>query len=84
MPSVEVPEDVESLLKDLEKRTGKPKSFYLREAVLAYIEELKDIEIAEQRYEDLLAGRSHTVPLEEVIRGYGMDFIADTFTMNER
>jgi len=73
MPTVEVTEDVENLLEDLEKRTGKSKAFYVREAILAYIEDLKDIEIAEQRYEDLQAGRSHTVPLEEVMKRYGME-----------
>ena len=73
MASIEVAEDVDILLDDLEKRTGKPKAFYIREAILNYVDELKDIEIAEQRYADLIAGRSHTMPLEEVMKRYGME-----------
>jgi RHH-type rel operon transcriptional repressor/antitoxin RelB len=78
MASIELADDVDVLLDDLEKRTGKSKAFYVREAVLNYVEELKDVEIAEQRYADLLAGRSHTVPLEKVMRRY--DVLAEEST----
>jgi hypothetical protein len=41
MPSVEIAEDVQNLLDDLEKRTGKPKTVFVREAVLAYADEFR-------------------------------------------
>jgi len=73
MALVELPEDVETLLDDVVRRTGGDKLFHLREAVLEYASDRSALRIAEERYEDLLAGRSHTVPLEEVMREYGME-----------
>ncbi len=65
--------DVEILLDEVVKRAGGDKLFHLREAVLEYASERSALRIAEQRYEDLLAGRSHTVPLEDVMREYGVE-----------
>jgi len=73
MALLELPEEIESLLEDEVRRSGGDKLSHLRDAVLEYASERSAIRIAEQRYEDLLAGRSHTVPLEEVMREYGME-----------
>lgn len=73
MSLVELPEDVEVLLDDVVRRDGRDKLFHLREAVLEYVSEKDALRIAEERYEDLLAGRSHTVSAEEIARRYGLD-----------
>jgi RHH-type transcriptional regulator, rel operon repressor / antitoxin RelB len=73
MALLELPADIDGLLEDEVKRAGGDKLFHLREAVLEYASERSALRIAEQRYQDLLAGRSHTVPLEEVMREYGVE-----------
>ena len=38
-----------------------------------HLDDLEDLYLAEQRLVDLRAGKSGTVPLEEVMKRYGMD-----------
>lgn len=71
MIAVRLPAMVEKRLDRLAKRTGRTKSFYIREALLSHLDDLEDIYIAEKRLEDLRAGRSDTIPLEEVMREHG-------------
>jgi RHH-type rel operon transcriptional repressor/antitoxin RelB len=71
MIAVRLPAVIEKRLDRLAKRTGRTKSFYVREALLSHLDNLEDIYIAEKRLEDLRAGRSHTIPLEEVMREHG-------------
>ena len=71
MIAVRLPAAIEKRLDRLAKRTGRAKSFYVREALLNHLDNLEDIYIAEKRLEDLRAGRSHTVPLEELMREHG-------------
>ena len=73
MSLVELPEDVETLLDEVVKQTGGDKLSHLREAVLEYVSEKSALRIAEDRYEELLAGSSHTVSAEEIARRYGLD-----------
>jgi len=71
MIAVRLPATIEKRLDRLAKRTGRAKSYYVREALLAHLDDLEDIYIAEKRLEDLRAGRSHTIPLEEVMKEHG-------------
>lgn len=73
MIAVRLPSEVESRLADLARKTGRTKSFYVREAILEYLDDLEDLYLAEKRYEDVLAGRSKTIPLEELMKRYGME-----------
>jgi RHH-type rel operon transcriptional repressor/antitoxin RelB len=68
MLAIRLPEDIEKRLDRLAKRTGRTKTFYAREAVLAHIEELEDTYLAEAALEDIRAGRSKTLPLESLIK----------------
>ncbi|HEX8711064.1 MAG TPA: DUF6290 family protein [Terracidiphilus sp.] len=71
MIAVRLPAAIEKRLDRLAKRTGRAKSYYIREALLNHLDDLEDIYIAEKRLEDLRAGRSHTIPLEEVMKEHG-------------
>jgi RHH-type rel operon transcriptional repressor/antitoxin RelB len=71
MIAVRLPAAIEKRLDRLAKRTGRAKSFYVREALLNHLEDLEDIYIAEKRLEDLRSGRSQTIPLEEMMREHG-------------
>jgi len=73
MLAVRLPEEIENRLVDLAKKTGRTKSFYAREAIVEYLDDLEDIYLAEKRLEDLRAGRSRTYTLEEVMERHGVE-----------
>ena len=71
--SLRIPEEIGVRLDNLAERTGRSKTFYVREAILRYLEDMEDIYIAEQRLADLRAGRSRTFSVEEVRAELGLD-----------
>ena len=71
--SLRLPEEIGVRLDNLAERTGRSKTFYVREAILRYLEDMEDIYIAEQRLADLRAGRSRTFSVEEVRAELGLD-----------
>jgi len=73
MLAIRLPETIEKRLDRLAKRTGRTKTYYAREAILQHIEELEDIYLAERRLQAVRAGRSRTVPIETLMRRYGLD-----------
>jgi len=73
MLAIRLPADVEARLEALAKATGRTKTFYVREAILEHLDDLEDLYLAEQRLIDIRAGRTQTVPLEEVMKRYGME-----------
>lgn len=73
MLTVRLPDDIEDRLNILAKTTNRPKSFYVREALERSLEDIEDIYLAEKRLEDIRAGKSKTVPLDEILTRYGME-----------
>jgi RHH-type rel operon transcriptional repressor/antitoxin RelB len=73
MLAVRLPAEIESRLDALAKATGRTKTFYVREAILEHLDDLEDIYLAERELEAIRAGKSQTVPLEEVMKRYGME-----------
>ena len=73
MLTVRLPDDIEDRLNTLAKTTNRPKSFYVREALERSLEDIEDIYLAEKRLEDIRAGKSKTVPLEEILKRYGLE-----------
>jgi RHH-type rel operon transcriptional repressor/antitoxin RelB len=71
--SIRLPGDVEDRLKNLAAQTGRTKSYYITEAICEHLDDLEDLYLAEQRMIDIRAGRTQTVPLEEVMKRYGME-----------
>jgi RHH-type rel operon transcriptional repressor/antitoxin RelB len=72
MLAIRLPEDIEKRLDRLAKRTGRTKTFYAREALLAHIENLEDTYFAEVALENIRAGRSKTVSLESTMNKHGL------------
>ena len=70
--SVRLPEDIEKRLAALAAETGRSKAFFIREAIEEHLEDLEDSYIALKRLEDVRAGKSETVSLEEVGRRLGL------------
>ena len=71
--SIRLPDDVSARLQDLAQRTGRSKTFYMVEDIREHLEDLEDVYLAEQRLTDHRAGRSKAVPLEEVMKRYGLE-----------
>jgi RHH-type rel operon transcriptional repressor/antitoxin RelB len=51
MLAVRLPADIETRLAALAKETGRTKTFYAREAILRYLEDMEDRYIAQRRLE---------------------------------
>ena len=68
-----LPPDIEQRLEALASATGRTKTFYVREAICEHLGELEDLYLAEQRLIDARAGRSEALPLEDVMKRYGME-----------
>ena len=73
MLAIRLPEKLEKRLDRLAKRTGRTKTYYAREAILKYLDDLEDIYFAEKALEDIRSGRSKPIPLEKVMRRNGME-----------
>ena len=73
MLAIRLPAAVESRLDALAKATGRTKTFYAREAILEYLDDLEDLYLAEQRLIDIRAGKTQTVPLDEVMKRHGLE-----------
>lgn len=71
--SIRLPDDVSTRLQDLAQRTGRSKTFYMVEAIREHLDDLEDVYLAEQRLTDHRAGRNQTLPLEEVMKRYGLE-----------
>jgi len=72
MLAIRLPAEIENRLDALAKATGRTKTFYAREAILEYMDDLENLYLAEQRLADIRAGRTQTVPLEDVMKQYGL------------
>ena len=73
MLAVRLPPLIEARLDALAKATGRTKTYYVREAILEHLDDLEDLYLAEQRLIDIRAGKTQTVPLEEVMKRYGVE-----------
>jgi RHH-type rel operon transcriptional repressor/antitoxin RelB len=50
--SIRLPEDIEARLDALARKTGRTKSFYVREAILEHLEDLEDYYLALERIQN--------------------------------
>jgi RHH-type rel operon transcriptional repressor/antitoxin RelB len=73
MLAIRLPETIEKRLDRLAKRTGRTKTYYAREAIVQHLDELEDIYLAESELEAVRSGRSRTIPLEKIMRRYGLE-----------
>jgi len=73
MLAIRLPTEIENRLQVLAETTGRTKTFYAREAILEYLDDLEDLYLAEQCLADIRSGKIETVPLEVIMKRYGMD-----------
>lgn len=72
MLGIRLPKEIELRLAALAERTGRTKSYYAREAILAHLEDMEDAYLAEKRLEEFLRSGEKAIPLEEVMKRYGL------------
>jgi len=73
MLAIRLPQAIEKRLEKLARRTGRTKSFYVREAILQHIEDLEDIYLAERSLRRIRDGKEGTIPLEDVLKRHGVE-----------
>lgn len=73
MLAIRLPKEIEQRLDALAQATGRTKAFYVREALLEYLDDLEDVYLAEKRLEDLREARTRAVTLDDVMKRYGME-----------
>ena len=71
--SLRLPDEVSLRLEHLVERTGRSKTFYMVEAIREHLDDLEDLYMAEQRLIDLRAGKTQALPLEDVMKRYGLE-----------
>ena len=70
--AVRLPQAIGKRLDKLARRTGRTKSFYVRQAILQHLEDLEDIHLAEHTLQRIQDGKERTIPLEDVLRRHGL------------
>lgn len=73
MLSIRLPDEIEQRLNVLANATRRPKSFYVREALERSLEDIEDAYFAEAAYERFKTSGVKTIPLEQVMREYGLE-----------
>ena len=73
MLAIRLPDKIEKRLERLAKRTGRTKTYYAREAILHHLDDLEDIYFAEKALADIRSGKSKPIPIEKVMRRYGLE-----------
>lgn len=67
MLAIRLPEDIEKRLADLAEKTGRTKTWYARQALLEYLDDLEDYYLADSRVDE------PRMSLEELERRLGLE-----------
>jgi RHH-type transcriptional regulator, rel operon repressor / antitoxin RelB len=70
MLAIRLPLSVGKRLERLARRSGRSKSYYVREAILLYLGELEDIYLAERALRRIRAGKDRVIPIEKVMKRF--------------
>lgn len=73
MLAVRLDQETDDRLSQLAKTTHRSKSFYVKQALLEYLDDLEDIYIAEKRIEDIKTGKSELMSFEDVKKELGYE-----------
>jgi RHH-type transcriptional regulator, rel operon repressor / antitoxin RelB len=68
MLAIRLPLSIEKRLERLARRTGRTKSYYVREAILEYLEDLEDLYLAEGALRRIRSDEERTIPLKDAVK----------------
>lgn len=71
MLAVRLPPEIEHRLEALAAQTGRTKTFYAREAIEAYLDDLEDFYLAEERMKGFR--EDEAIPLADLKRDLGLE-----------
>ena len=72
MHKISITKNIVTRLQHLADATGRSKTFYTIEAIRCHLDDLENLYLSEQRLLDARAGQSEAVPLEPLLRRYGV------------
>ena len=72
MLAIRLPLSVEKRLEKLARRTGRTKTYYVREAILEHLKDIEDLYLAEGALERIRSGKERTVPLKNAMKRHGL------------
>ncbi|MFZ0433865.1 MAG: DUF6290 family protein [Candidatus Acidiferrales bacterium] len=72
MLAIRLPQSIEKRLEKLARRTGRTKTYYVREAILEHLADLEDMHLAEGALERIRGGEEQTIPLKVVMKRHGL------------
>ena len=70
---IRIPKSIGQRLDTLARRTGRTKTFYIREAILEHLDDLEDIYFADQALERIRSGEEKVSGLDEVEHRLGLE-----------
>ncbi|HWR00408.1 MAG TPA: DUF6290 family protein [Chlorobaculum sp.] len=73
MIGIRIPKSIGERLDKLAQRTGRSKSYYIREAIMEHLNDLEDIYLAEQVLERVRRGEESVSGIDEVERRLGLE-----------
>ena len=73
MLAIRLPQSIEKRLEKLARRTGRTKTYYVREAILQHLEDLEDRYLAERALERIQRGEERAIPLKDVMKRHGLE-----------
>jgi len=72
MLAIRLPQSIEKRLEKLARRTGRTKTYYVREAILEHLEDLEDLYLAERALERVCSGEERTISLKDATKRHGL------------
>lgn len=69
---IRLPDDIQTRLDALAKRTGRTKSFYVREAIDRYLEDMEDVYMADTVLQRIRNGKEKVYTQDEVGKRLGL------------
>lgn len=73
MLSLRLPKDIEERLDGLAKRTGRTKTFYVKQAILTHLEDLEDAFQADEIMKRVRTGEESVFSAEEMRKSLGLE-----------
>jgi RHH-type rel operon transcriptional repressor/antitoxin RelB len=64
---------MEKRLEKLARRTGRTKTYYVREAILQHLEDLEDLYLGERALDRIRSGEERTIPLKDAMKRHGVE-----------
>lgn len=73
MLDLHLPADIEKRLDELARKTGRSKSDHVRDAIIEHLDDLEDLQLAEERLRELREGSNRTIPIAELMKAHGLE-----------